>query len=111
MARIGYARVSTRSQNDDSQVDDLTAYGCDKIFADTASGKHAARPELDKALAYLRAGDSLPVSALCGLVSLRAVIGTGHDVEVAPPYTRCHKTADQYRWRCYTYLVATALGP
>ncbi len=56
MARIGYARVSTRSQNDDSQVDDLTAYGCDKIFADTASGKHAARPELDKALAYLREG-------------------------------------------------------
>ena len=42
MAKIGYARVSTRSQNDDSQVDDLTAYGCDKIFTDTASGKHAA---------------------------------------------------------------------
>ena len=47
MAKIGYARVSTRSQNDDSQVDDLTAYGCDKIFTDTASGKNAARPELD----------------------------------------------------------------
>ncbi len=31
MAKIGYARVSTRSQNDDSQVDDLTAYGCGKI--------------------------------------------------------------------------------
>ena len=29
MAKIGYARVSTRSQKDDSQVDDLTAYGCD----------------------------------------------------------------------------------
>ena len=41
MAKIGYARVSTRSQNDDSQVDDLTAYGCDKIFTDTASGKPA----------------------------------------------------------------------
>jgi hypothetical protein len=25
MAKIGYARVSTRSQNDDSQFDDLTA--------------------------------------------------------------------------------------
>jgi hypothetical protein len=57
MAKIGYARVSTRGQNDDSQVDDLTAYGCEKIFTDTASGKHAARPELDKALAYLRPGD------------------------------------------------------
>jgi len=36
--------VSTRSQNDDSQVDDLTAYGCEKIF----TGKDAARPELDR---------------------------------------------------------------
>ena len=50
--------MSTRGQNDDSQVDDLTAYGCEKIFTDTASGKNAARPELDNALAYLRAGDS-----------------------------------------------------
>jgi DNA invertase Pin-like site-specific DNA recombinase len=45
--------VSTRGQNDDSQVDDLTARGCEKIFTDTASGKLADRPELDKALAYL----------------------------------------------------------
>ena len=59
MAKIGYARVSTRGQNDDSQVDDLTAYGCEKIFTDTASGKNAARPELDKALAYLRKGRRL----------------------------------------------------
>jgi len=64
MAKIGYARVSTRSQNDDSQVDDLTAYGCDKIFTDTASGKHAARPELDRALAYLRASDVLVITRL-----------------------------------------------
>ena len=64
MAKIGYARVSTRSQNDDSQVDDLTAYGCDKIFTDTASGKNAARPELDKALAYLREGDVFVITRL-----------------------------------------------
>ena len=70
MAKIGYARVSTRSQNDDSQVDDLTAYGCDKIFTDTASGKHAARPELDKALA-----DELRERAV-GLVVLRQQIDT-----------------------------------
>ena len=64
MAKIGYARVSTRSQNDDSQVDDLTACGCEKIFTDTASGKNAARPELDKALAYLREGDVLVITRL-----------------------------------------------
>ncbi len=64
MAKIGYARASTRGQNDDSQVDDLTACGCEKIFTDTASGKHAARPELDKALAYLRAGDVFVITRL-----------------------------------------------
>ena len=64
MAKIGYARVSTRSQKDDSQVDDLTAYECDKIFTDKASGKNAERPELGKALAYLRAGDVLVITRL-----------------------------------------------
>ena len=49
MAKIGYARVSTADQNDDSQVDELKAYGCDRVFIDHGvSGKHAARPELDK---------------------------------------------------------------
>src|SRR5437762_6723271 len=64
IAKIGYARVSTRSQNDDSQVDELTAYGCDKIFTDKSSGKNAARPELDKALAYLREGDVFVITRL-----------------------------------------------
>ncbi len=65
MSKIGYARVSTKGQNDDSQVDELTAYGCDKIFSDQGvSGKHAARPELDKALAYLREGDLFVITRL-----------------------------------------------
>ena len=64
MAKIGYARVSTRSQNDDSQVDELTAYGCDKVFTDKVSGKLAERPELDKALAYLREGDVFVITRL-----------------------------------------------
>ena len=32
--KIGHARVSTRGRNDDTQVDDLTAYGCDRLFVD-----------------------------------------------------------------------------
>jgi DNA invertase Pin-like site-specific DNA recombinase len=57
VARYGYARVSTRSQTDDSQLDALTAAGCERIWTDTASGKLARRPEWDKCLDYLRAGD------------------------------------------------------
>lgn len=65
MAKIGYARVSTADQNDDSQIDELKAYGCDKIFIDHGvSGKNASRPELDKALAYLREGDVFVVTRL-----------------------------------------------
>ena len=62
-ARLVFA-AGTRSQKDDSQVDDLTAYGCGKIFTDTASGKDAERPELDKALACLREGDVFVITRL-----------------------------------------------
>jgi DNA invertase Pin-like site-specific DNA recombinase len=65
MAKIGYARVSTADQNDDSQVDELKACGCDQIFIDHGvSGKHASRPELDKAIAYLREGDVFVITRL-----------------------------------------------
>jgi DNA invertase Pin-like site-specific DNA recombinase len=65
MARIGYARVSTRGQCDDSQLDDLNACGCDRIFTDHGiSGKHAARPQLDAALEYMREGDVLVITRL-----------------------------------------------
>ena len=65
MAKIGYARCSTRGQKDDTQVDELTVYGCDRIFVDHGvSGKHAARPELDAALAYAREGDVLVITRL-----------------------------------------------
>src|SRR4051794_21375368 len=64
MARIGYARVSTREQNTDAQLDALREAGCARVFVDTASGKLARRPELDKTLDCLRAGDELVVTRL-----------------------------------------------
>ena len=64
MARYGYARVSTRSQTDDSQLDALHAAGCARIWTDTASGRLARRPEWDKCLDYLRAGDELVITRL-----------------------------------------------
>jgi DNA invertase Pin-like site-specific DNA recombinase len=81
-SKIGYARVSTKSQKDDSQVDELTAHGCDKIFIDHGvSGKHAARPELDKALAYLRPGDVFVITRMSrAMRSLKHLITLAEDL-------------------------------
>jgi DNA invertase Pin-like site-specific DNA recombinase len=62
--RIGYARVSTRGQNLDRQIDALTEAGCRRIFADRKSGKNAERPELIACHAFLKPGDTLVVPAL-----------------------------------------------
>lgn len=64
MARIGYARVSTREQNTAHQHDALTEAGCERVFIDKASGRLARRPQLDTALDYLRPGDQLVVTRL-----------------------------------------------
>ena len=65
MARIGYERVSTDKQQIDRQHDQLIEAGCEKVFTDIGqSGRKASRPEFDKCLAYLRAGDSLVVTEL-----------------------------------------------
>jgi DNA invertase Pin-like site-specific DNA recombinase len=61
VAIIGYARVSTVEQSLDLQVDKLNEYGVDKIFKEKYSGGTADRVELNKALDYLREGDTLVV--------------------------------------------------
>lgn len=61
MALIGYARVSTADQDLSLQVEKLKEYGCEKIFMEKQSGAKADRPELAKALEYLREGDKLVV--------------------------------------------------
>ncbi|MFQ6329899.1 recombinase family protein [Nocardia sp. CWNU-33] len=62
MGRFGYARASTRGQKDDSQIDALTAAGCERIWVDKASGKLAQRPEWDKCFEHLRRGDELVIT-------------------------------------------------
>ena len=59
--KIGYARVSTREQNLDLQTDALGKAGCTRIFEETMSGAKRERPQLNNALDYLRASDTLVV--------------------------------------------------
>lgn len=59
--RVGYIRVSTLDQNTERQLDGVEL---DKIFTDKASGKDTKRPELQRALEYLREGDTLIVHSM-----------------------------------------------
>lgn len=59
--KIGYARVSTRDQKLDLQIDALKRAGCERIFQDVASGSKTARPALHELLGQLRAGDVLVI--------------------------------------------------
>jgi DNA invertase Pin-like site-specific DNA recombinase len=63
--KVGYARVSSRGQSLELQLDKLRAIGCEKIFEEKRSGgKGTSRPELQNALEYVREGDSLYVTKL-----------------------------------------------
>ena len=83
--RIGYQRVSTVDQNTDRQLDGVEL---DKVFTDKASGKDTNRPELARAIEYLRDGDTLVVHSMDRLArnleDLHRIVRelTGHGVRV-----------------------------
>lgn len=58
---IGYARVSSRDQSLDAQVEQLTGLGCEKIFMENASGKDSDRSQLQAMIDFSREGDTIHV--------------------------------------------------
>jgi len=62
--KIGYARVSTKEQHLDMQLEALKAAGCEKIFSEKMTGRQQNRPELEACLNFLREGDTLVVYKL-----------------------------------------------
>ena len=62
----GYARVSSKDQNLDRQLDAFEAFGMPKeaIFADKASGKDFERPEYWRLVSTLKEGDVLVVKSI-----------------------------------------------
>lgn len=75
MATVGYERVRTADQNTDHQ---LQGVATDIVFTDKASGKDTHRPELERALQYVRAGDVFVIHSMDrldrNLADLRSIV-------------------------------------
>src|SRR5438552_13612278 len=81
--RIGYARVSTRDQNLEMQLDALNKAGCRRIFTDKLSGAQVERPGLKEALSHLREADTLVVWKLDRLGrSVKGLVDLVNELEV-----------------------------
>ncbi len=59
--KVGYARVSTKSQCMEMQIDELKKAGCDRIYEEVASGAKSNRPVLDRVVGELQPQDTLVV--------------------------------------------------
>jgi DNA invertase Pin-like site-specific DNA recombinase len=60
----GYARVSTDAQDLTTQLAQLKAAGCERVFREKVSGATADRPQLRKLLALVTQGDVLIIPAV-----------------------------------------------
>lgn len=60
----GYARVSTKHQDLDLQIEKLNEQGCEIIYQEKFTGTRCDRPELNKLLDEIKSGDTLVVCKL-----------------------------------------------
>jgi DNA invertase Pin-like site-specific DNA recombinase len=59
--KLGYARVSTRDQTLNLQLDALKKAGCSEVYTEIVSGAPADRPALKKLMDRVRAGDVIVI--------------------------------------------------
>ena len=64
---LGYARVSTDTQNLDRQLDALKKFGIDKLYCEKMSGTKKSRPELDRMMKEIEDGDTIVIESLSRL--------------------------------------------
>jgi len=62
--KVGYARVSSRDQRLDRQIESLDQAGVEKIYKEKVSGKDTKRPQLQEMLKFIREGDTVVVASL-----------------------------------------------
>jgi hypothetical protein len=97
MARIGYARVSTRDQDTGSQLHALSVANIDRLFQETGSGANNKRPELAKALAACEAGDTLVFWSLSRLARSTQL----NEVAPSPAQSdaEAHNARQRFHWQ------------
>lgn len=61
---FGYARVSTKDQSLDLQIDGLKKEGCEEVFSEKLSGRNKNKPKLSELISKLRKGDVVMVYSL-----------------------------------------------
>lgn len=65
MSKVGYARVSSKSQNLARQIEKLKDYGADYIYTEKESGAEIDnRPKLQEMLDFIRVDDVVVISEL-----------------------------------------------
>jgi len=81
--RIGYARVSSLTQDYQAQIEALKAAGCEKIFSEKASGKNReGRREFERLMKTLEPGDVVVVVKLDRLArSSRDLFNILHELQ------------------------------
>ncbi|MED4037043.1 recombinase family protein [Niallia taxi] len=62
--KYGYARVSTKGQDLEVQIQALEKEGCNKIYSEKFTGTKADRPQFQQLLSLLVEGDTLVVTKL-----------------------------------------------
>lgn len=62
--KFGYARVSTKEQNEARQIKAFEEMGVERYFLDKQSGKNADRQQLKEMLAFIREGDIIIVESI-----------------------------------------------
>jgi DNA invertase Pin-like site-specific DNA recombinase len=100
--RYGYARVSSKTQDHEAQVETLKAAGCERIIAEKASGKSiTGGPQFERMLKALQPGDVVVVTRLDRLArssrDLHNIIGQLQDLGcgfISLGETWCDTTTD-----------------
>lgn len=69
----GYARVSTRSQELDRQLDLLNGRNCNEILTEKMTGTKANRPHLNRLKDKLRPSDTVVVESFSVWVAVQKI--------------------------------------